>query len=156
MSLVDTHPWRGRIYDGKWVEPSGGTRPVVEPATGAHLGTIGVAGPGDLRRAGTQAAEAQRGWARVSFEQRAAVLRRAGDLWAERAAEVHEWLVREAGSVPAKAAVETHGAANECYEAASLASAPYGALLPSAEPRLSLARRVPAGVVAVIAPFNFR
>ena len=40
-----------------------------------------------------------------------------------------------------KAQVETHVAAQECYEAAALPSHPYGELLPSAQPRLSLARR---------------
>jgi benzaldehyde dehydrogenase (NAD) len=83
------------------------------------------------------------------------VLRTAGDLWLQRAADVEEWLVREAGSIPPKAGVEIHGAANECYEAAALASQPYGRLLPSSQPRLSLSRRVPAGVVGVISPFNF-
>ena len=32
---------------------------------------------------------------------------------------------------------------------------PYGDLLPSEQPRLSFAERVPAGVVGVISPFNF-
>ena len=47
-----------------------------------------------------------------------------------------------------------HVAAEECYEAAALPGAPYGELLPSEQPRLSMARRVPAGVVGVISPFN--
>src|SRR5205807_3860089 len=41
-----------------------------------------------------------------------------------------------------------------CYEAAAIATQPYGRLLRSEAPRLSLARRLPAGVVGVIAPFN--
>jgi acyl-CoA reductase-like NAD-dependent aldehyde dehydrogenase len=40
------------------------------------------------------------------------------------------------------------------FEAAGLASAPYGELLRSRQPRLSFARRLPVGVVGVIAPFN--
>ncbi|WP_255278808.1 aldehyde dehydrogenase family protein [Actinomadura madurae] len=36
-----------------------------------------------------------------------------------------------------------------------MASHPQGLVLPSAQPRWSLARRRPAGVVTVIAPFNF-
>jgi benzaldehyde dehydrogenase (NAD) len=127
----------------------------VEPATGAELGRVGLATGQDVARAGAGAAEAQGQWAQASYEERAGVLRRAGDLWEQHAADVHEWLVREAGSIPPKAAVETHGAPNECYEAAAMASQPYGRLLPSAQPRLSLSRRLPAGVVGVISPFNF-
>ncbi|GAA4246222.1 benzaldehyde dehydrogenase [Dactylosporangium darangshiense] len=132
-----------------------GTRDVIEPATGAVLGTVGLAAPGDVGTACAAAAEAQRAWAATPFEERAGVLRRAGALFESRAKEVEEWLVREAGSIPPKAGVETHVAAQECYEAAALASRPIGEILPSALPRLSLARRSPVGVVGVIAPFNF-
>lgn len=155
MTLLDPGIWTGKCYDGGWFVPLGGERAVVEPATGSELGTVGLANADDVARAGARAAEAQRDWARESYEVRARVLRRAGDLWEEHAADVHEWLVREAGSIPPKAGVETHGAANECYEAAALASRPYGRLLPSAAPRLSLSRRLPAGVVGAISPFNF-
>ena len=155
MALMDVDAWSGRIYTGEWVAGRGGERTVVEPATGATLGTVGLADADDVRDAASRAAAAQKAWARASYEDRARVLRRAGDLWEAEAGDVHEWLVREAGSIPPKAGVETHGAANECHEAAALASQPYGRLLPSAEPRLSLARRLPAGVVGVISPFNF-
>ena len=155
MALMDADVWSGRIYNGAWVTALGGDRPVVEPATGATLARVGVANAGDVVQAAALAAEAQPAWARASFEDRARVLRRAGDLWEAQAADVHEWLIREAGSIPPKAAVETHAAANECYEAAAMASRPYGRLLPSAHPRLSLSRRLPVGVVGVISPFNF-
>ena len=155
MALMDTEVWAGRIYNGRWVEAAGGERPVVEPATGAELATVGLADAEDVKQAGAEAAEAQKDWARASYEERARVLRRAGDLWETHAADIEQWLVREAGSVPPKAGVETHGAANECYEASAMASQPYGHLLPSAQPRLSLSRRLPAGVVGVISPFNF-
>ncbi|WP_327005469.1 benzaldehyde dehydrogenase [Dactylosporangium sp. NBC_01737] len=141
------------LLDGR---PLGaGLRDVVEPATGAVLGRVGLASTGDVDRACREAAAAQPAWAATGFEERAGVLRRAGTLFESRAADVQEWLVREAGSVPAKAGVETHVAAQECYEAAALASRPLGDILPSALPRLSLARRSPVGVVGVIAPFNF-
>jgi benzaldehyde dehydrogenase (NAD) len=128
---------------------------VVEPATGEELGQVGLADADDVARATARAAEAQPAWAAASYEERARVLRQAGALWEQHAAEVRDWLVREAGSIPPKADVEIHGAANECYEAAALPSHPYGRLLPTSAERLSLARRLPAGVVAVIAPFNF-
>jgi len=154
-SLLESSIWSGSIFTGRWRESAGGDAPVVEPATGEELSRIGIANPEDVARSASEAATAQAEWAQASFEERAAVLRRAGDLWERHASEIQEWIVREAGSPPGKAESETHTAAQECYEAAALASRPYGEMLRSAQPRMSFTRRVPAGVVGVIAPFNF-
>ncbi|GAB3965083.1 benzaldehyde dehydrogenase [Actinoallomurus acanthiterrae] len=155
MALLDEKTWTGSVFGDGWYQPSGGEAPVVEPATGAELGRTGIAAGADITRAASEAAKAQRGWAATSFEERAAVLRRAGLLFEQHAAEIEDWIVRETGAIPPKAALETHIAAQECYEASALASHPLGDVLPTAKKRLSLARRVPAGVVGVIAPFNF-
>ncbi|MFD0905574.1 benzaldehyde dehydrogenase [Actinomadura sediminis] len=155
MALLDPGVWTGKIFDGGWVSGGDGGFDVVEPATGATLGVLGRADGADAARAASAAAAAQRDWAARSYEERAAVLRRAGRLFEEHAAEIEGWIVREAGSIPRKAALEARFAANLCYEAAALASHPQGLVLPSAQPRWSLARRRPAGVVSVIAPFNF-
>src|SRR4051812_25072433 len=154
MSLLDTGTWDGLVFSDGWAKATGDA-PVVEPATGNELGRTGIAGPADVERATVRAAEAQRAWAATSFEDRAAVLRRAGALWEEHAAEIQDWIVRETGAVPGKAQLETSIAAQECYGASGLPSHPYGELLPTTAPRLSLARRRPVGVVGVIAPFNF-
>jgi benzaldehyde dehydrogenase (NAD) len=155
MSFLDDKVWAGSVFGGEWHPSVAGDAAVVEPATGAELGRAGVAGHEDITRAAAEAAGAQRAWAATSFEERAAVLRRAGLLFEEHAAEIEEWIVRETGAIPPKAALETHIAAQECYEASALASHTLGDILPTAKKRLSLARRVPAGVVGVIAPFNF-
>ena len=154
MSFLDSAVWEGLVFSDGWTKATGDA-PIVEPATGNELGRTGIAGPADVARACESAAAAQPAWAATNFEERAAILRRAGALVEEHAAEIESWVVREAGSVPGKAQVETHVAAQECYEAAGLPSHPYGELLPSAQPRLSLARRRPVGVVGVISPFNF-
>ncbi|MFE2937879.1 aldehyde dehydrogenase family protein [Streptomyces sp. NPDC059255] len=147
MSLLDPKTWQP-------VGLSGGESPVVEPATGDILGTLALAAPEDVAAASEAAAAAQRAWSATPHLVRAGVLRRAGDLFAAHADELRDWLVRESGSIPGKAGFELHVAAQECYEAAALASRPTGQVLPSEEPRLSYTRRVPAGVVGVIAPFN--
>jgi benzaldehyde dehydrogenase (NAD) len=154
VSVLDPSVWTGQIFLDGWQPGGGGDYPVMEPATGGELGRLGTATPDDVAHAGARAAEAQRGWAATPYEQRAAVLRRAGDLWNEHAEEVQGWIIREAGSIPPKAGLETWFAGNACYEAAGLASLPYGELLQTREPRLSMSRRMPVGVVGVISPFN--
>jgi len=149
MTLLDTADWIASGYGG------GGTSPVVEPATGAELGVVGVASPADVARAASAAAAAQRDWASRPPEERAEVLRRAGLLFQEHATEIEGWIIRETGSIPGKAQLETHIAANECFEASALPSYPHGDVLTSNDPRWSFARRFPVGVVSVIAPFNF-
>lgn len=155
MTLLDTARWDASLFTGSWQAGGAGTSPVREPATGAELGVIGVASPEDVARAAATAAVAQEAWAKTPPEERAAVLRRAGLLWQEHAAEIEEWIVRETGAIPPKAQLETHIAANECFEASALPSYPHGDVLTSNEARWSFARRFPVGVVSVIAPFNF-
>ncbi len=147
--------WHGKIFTGSWTDGAADAYDVIEAATGETLARLGAADGGDVRAAATRAAAAQRDWARRTPAERAAVLRRAGDLWAEHAEEIATWIVREAGSIPAKAELELHTAEQICCESAALPSHPKGQVLTSNEPRWSFSRRVPAGVVSVIAPFNF-
>jgi benzaldehyde dehydrogenase (NAD) len=155
MTWLDEAAWQSGIYLNGWNRGSGGDYAVIEPATGKELGRLGVATPDDVERAAERAVEAQRAWAATPYDKRAAVLRKAGALWHEHGPEIHDWIMRETGAIPPKAHAEVEVAAGECYEAAALAAQPYGEMLRSAQPRLSLARRVPVGIVGVIAPFNF-
>ncbi|MFC7309609.1 benzaldehyde dehydrogenase [Streptomyces monticola] len=147
MPLLDPKNWQPRAL-------AGGAYTITEPATGEQLGALTLAGGDDVDAAAEAAHAAQRAWAALPHFERAAVLRRAGDAFAAHAGELREWLVRESGSIPGKADFELHVAAQECYEAAALASRPGGQVLPSEAPRLSYTRRVPVGVTGVIAPFN--
>ncbi|MFF4259322.1 aldehyde dehydrogenase family protein [Streptomyces sp. NPDC001663] len=155
MAFLEDHDWQGRIFSGGWVDGSGEPYDSVEPATGKTLGRVGAAAPADLDRAVTQAARAQRAWAALPYIERAQVLRRAAALFEKHQAEIADWIVRESGALRPFADFQTsNGAAEECYEAAALAAAPFGEVLRSVEDRLSFSRRRPVGVVGVIAPFN--
>src|SRR4051794_26471495 len=154
MSLLDLDTWQGRIYSDGWVQGGSGDAAVLEPATGTELARTGRATPEDVLRAAERAAQAQVAWAGQPYAARAAVLRRAGQLFIEHAQEIADWLVRESGAVRPFAEFQTQVAAEECFAAAALAAGPYGQLLRTALPRLSMARRVPVGVAGVIAPFN--
>jgi benzaldehyde dehydrogenase (NAD) len=155
MSFLKEETWNGQVYSGGWVTPEGGNAAVIEPATGRELGRIGIATPADVTKAVKQAAAAQPAWAALPHTERAAVLRRAAIGWEENAAEIEDWVIRESGKIGPAAQFETHVSVQEIYQSATLPSRPYGELLPSEQPRLSFAERVPVGVVGVIAPFNF-
>jgi benzaldehyde dehydrogenase (NAD) len=153
MMFFDPSQWDGRLFSGGWTGGGGGTATVTSPATGKPLASVALGSPGDVRSAAERATAAQRAWARVSPEEKAAILRRAGALVEEHADVLTGWLMDEAGSAAGKAAFEVSLVASEFYAASALA--PYGQVLRSGKPRLSLARRTPVGTVAVISPFNF-
>jgi len=156
MALYDRHGSADRLFlDGEWIKGGGGSRDVVNPSDGGTLGSTGIADTEDVDRAVQAGRAAQLSWAEAPFDDRAKVLRKAGQLLEENAAECADWLMREAGSARGKADFEAGLVANEAHFAAALALAPTGQILRTAKPRLSLAQRVPVGVVGVISPFNF-
>jgi benzaldehyde dehydrogenase (NAD) len=155
MSFLDERPWRGNISLDGWRPGGDGDAAVIEPATGKELARSGRASVADVAEASAVAVSTQREWAARPFNERSATLRRAGQLFLDHADELSDWIVREGGGIGPKAGLEIHTAAEECFEAAGLASHPTGEVLRSEAPRLSFSRRVPAGVVGVIAPFNF-
>lgn len=155
MTLLDASVWTGKIYLDGWRAGRAGSQPVTNPSTGATIGQIGFATAEDVLEAAEKAAAAQQQWAALKPSERAAVLRRAGDLFQAHAEELIGWVVAESGSIPDKAALEVFNSASECFEAAALPTHPHGEYLPSDGGHWSIARRVPAGVVTVIAPFNF-
>ncbi|GAA1721507.1 benzaldehyde dehydrogenase [Propioniferax innocua] len=155
MSLLTQNIWNEKIFNGDWCVGAASPHTVVEAATGETLGAVGMADANQALASSTAAAAAQRDWGKAAPSVRAQVLRRAAQLWQERAGEVQEWLIREAGSVRAKAELEVAQTADACWEAAALPTHPTGEMLASNEDRWSMSRRRPAGVVTVIAPFNF-
>lgn len=154
-AAIDQPRWNGKIYTDKWSDASGELIDIVEPATGAVLGSSAMATGDDIRVAARLAAQAQKEWALKKPAERAAVLRAAGDFFLDNAEELGEWVQRETGAIPPKAGLEINVAANECFDAAALPNHPHGDVLTSNEDHWSFARRQPSGVVAVISPFNF-
>lgn len=147
--------WQSRIFSDGFTDGGGGTSAVRAPATGEEIARVGVADAADLERAVASANAAQPAWAALPYDQRAAVMTRAAVLLGDDPARLTQWLVPESGSAQGKAGFETGLVVSELHAAAALAAQPYGQLLRSVRPRLSLARHVPVGVVGVISPFNF-
>src|SRR3954454_6356842 len=102
--LLESGAWQGRIWNGSWVEGHGGTTDSTEPATGASLGTVGLADASDVATAAITASAAQPEWAATPGPVRAALIRKAAMVLEANRAEFERWLVREGGAVPGKAA----------------------------------------------------
>jgi benzaldehyde dehydrogenase (NAD) len=147
--------WRGRLFGSEWRAAEGGSIDVVEPATGAAITSVGNAGAKDVRRAAAEARAAQPGWAATPYEKRAAILRKAARTLEDNQEELIPWIARETGGIPAKAGFEIHLVTEILYRSAAMCTEPQGLVLPSDPGRISLARRLPRGVIGIISPFNF-
>lgn len=151
----DEAGWAGKIYSSGWRESEGGTRQVIEPATGNVLADVGVASPADVARAGARAARAAGDWGAATPDDRIEVLLRASGALREHSGTVRDWIVRESAGVPAKGDYEINAALAQLTHAVGLASLPRGEVLaPQSPGGTSVAWRVPLGVVGVINPWN--
>ena len=146
--------WHDAVFTGRW-ERVGQPTDVLEPATGQVISRIGLVGAEEVSRSAAKARVAQRDWAETHFEERARVLRKAAELAEAHLADLGSWIVRESGSVRAKAEFELGITVRSLREAAAMPSQAQGLVLPSSSDRISLCRRLPLGVIGVIAPFNF-
>jgi benzaldehyde dehydrogenase (NAD) len=148
---------------GGWLEPflrdwrpgTGEPRETREPATGRPLLTLPQSTVEDVARAAATAKDAQPAWAATSYDERARILRRAAEIYEAHRAEFGTWTQRETGAVHSKMHHEQNFAVGELNAAATMPFQPYGQLVPSVVPgRLSMLRRVPAGVIGAITPWN--
>jgi benzaldehyde dehydrogenase (NAD) len=155
LPFLDDAIWRGRIFNGDWTAARGGLHEFVEPATGRPLGAAGMANAEDVAAAAHAARAAQPAWAAMDHKARAAIFRRAAALLELHNEELCGWISRETGGIEAKAQVELREAAAHLHEAAAMLTQPRGHVLAGAADQMSIARRVPHGVVGVISPFNF-
>lgn len=154
-ALVERTVWDGMLFDGDWRQASD-TLTIKEPATGEILGTVGHTDPATMSETVARAREAQREWSALEADKRAAILREAARILQQDRQAVVDLIVRETGGVRGKGEVEIQGTIDELFHSAALLIQPEGELLRSANPaRLSIARRVPIGIVGVIAPWNF-
>ncbi|HVT69646.1 MAG TPA: aldehyde dehydrogenase family protein [Trebonia sp.] len=145
-------PVGGRWRSGR----AGKTGTDTDPWSGDTLTEIPLASAEDLDEAFRAAADAQREWAARPPADRAAVMLAAADVMAARKDEITGWLVRESGGTRSKAELEWNLVRSGMLEAASMPHHVTGSIMPSDIPgKESRVYRQPAGVVAVISPWNF-
>ncbi len=140
--------WRSGTADGANAD--------VDPYTNKTLVEIPLAGQDDLDAAFRAAREAQPAWAAALPMERAQVMSRAAEVMEARQDEIVSWLIREAGSTRLKASLEWSSVHAVMLEASRMPYRVEGKLLPADVPgKEGRVHRQPAGVVAVISPWNW-
>lgn len=144
--------------DGEWFWPEGaGEIRSANPADTREVVCVTPDSPaGEVDRAVAAAARAFPAWRRTPPPARAAIIRRAGEIMAERKQQIGELVTREAG----KPIAEGLGDVQEAIDMADLAAGEgrrlYGDTAPSELPnKLCFTVREPLGVCGLITPWNF-
>src|SRR5918992_4352875 len=150
------------LIGGEWrTAARGGAESVTSPYDGSVVGTVPVAGLGDVDEA-LAAAEAGAGlWRRTPAHERMRILLRAGELADERADEIARTISAEVG----KTITEAQGEASRSGEIIRLAAFEgtqlYGHTLPldanpgTGQEKIGFTVRQPCGIVVAITPFNY-
>jgi aldehyde dehydrogenase (NAD+) len=145
-------PLAGRWRAGR----SGKVAKDTDPWSGETLTEIPMADAADLDEALVAAERAQREWAAQSPARRTEIMLAAAAVMEARKAEIAGWLIHETGGTTAKAELEWSLVRSVMLEASSVPHHVTGRIMPSDIPgKESRVYRVPAGVVAVISPWNF-
>lgn len=143
--------------NGVWSSGSGDkTFEDLDPTTGEIVAFIADASQVDLDAAIAAAHGAQPAWFALPPAARARLFHRAAALFIERSETFIQAMITETGSGFGKAQFEASLVPLALAEAASLATRPVGAVLPSQVPgKINRTTRVPLGVIGAISPWNF-
>jgi succinate-semialdehyde dehydrogenase/glutarate-semialdehyde dehydrogenase len=145
------------FIDGEWLGAAGRkTGDVINPATGETIGVLPHASKADLDRALDAAQRGFLAWRKVSPNERAKVLRKAGELFRERADHIATQMTLEEGKTLGESKLEVLGSAEIFEWMAEECRRSYGRLVPSrAQGHRQMVLREPVGPVAAFSPWNF-
>lgn len=146
----------GFFINGNWERGSADRRlRVINPATGAEVGSVANAGPADVAAAVSAAAAAFPGWASQPPKERQRLLRAAAVAVRQHQEELAPLLTREQGKPLPDARKEIDAAVDTLEYYADEAVRISGEIAPISGSARSLVIRQPVGVVAAIAPWNY-
>jgi succinate-semialdehyde dehydrogenase/glutarate-semialdehyde dehydrogenase len=145
------------FINGQWTDSlSGRTLEVVNPATGAPIGTIPHANRDDLDLALQSARDGFEVWRKMSAFDRSALMRKAAALLRERAADIAVLMTQEQGKPLAEAKGEALSAADIIDWFAEESKRAYGRIIPSrVAGAAQMVTKEPVGPVAAFTPWNF-
>jgi betaine-aldehyde dehydrogenase len=128
----------------------------INPATGAVLGYVSVAGPAEVDAAVRAAQRGQARWAAMTGAERARVLRQAAQILRSRNRELAELETRDTGKPIQETLVVDVVSGADCFEYfAALAQSLSGEHIDLGGQAFGYTRREPLGVVAGIGAWNY-
>jgi acyl-CoA reductase-like NAD-dependent aldehyde dehydrogenase len=144
-----------QFIGGDWVAAGdGGTYEDNDPFTGDVVANVPAGGADDARRAVEAAAAAFPAWSQTPPTERQRIFLKAADILEARQMEVVDLLARETGCSFGFGMFQTIFVPNLFRQAAALAYAPLGQLIPSDTGAFAMGIRKPVGVVGAFAPWN--
>ncbi|HVV59425.1 MAG TPA: aldehyde dehydrogenase family protein [Gaiellaceae bacterium] len=144
-----------QFLDGRWVGAADGASfDDLDPFTGDIVARVPAGKRADARAAVEAAAAAFPAWSKTPPAERQRVFLKAADILESRADEVADWLIRETGAAFGFSMFQFHFVSGLFRQAAALAYAPLGEVIPSDTGAFSMGLRRPVGVVGAIAPWN--
>jgi succinate-semialdehyde dehydrogenase/glutarate-semialdehyde dehydrogenase len=154
--LKDPKLFRSECYiDGGWTSNSK-TFPVINPATGAQLGTVPKMGADETRRAIEAAERAWPAWRAKTAKERAAILRKWHDLMMANQEDLAQIMTAEQGKPLTESRGEIAYGASFIEWFAEEGKRAYGDIIPQHQPdKRVLVIKQPIGVSALITPWNF-
>ncbi|PKB78255.1 MAG: aldehyde dehydrogenase [SAR202 cluster bacterium Io17-Chloro-G9] len=144
---------------GKWVDKAE-TMPVLNPFDQSVIDTVPKANASDVDLAITSAVRGAEAMGKLTAYERYAILRKTADLMAERSEDLARTITMEEGKVIAEGRTEVQRGIQTITGSSEEAKRLHGETVPlDAAPgnvnQFGFTIRVPVGVVAAIAPFNF-
>ncbi len=154
--IVHQDPLRNYV-GGQWVEAERtGTLPVENPATGDVLAHVPLSAPPEVERAVEAAAGAFRGWSRTPASRRVEYLFRLLGILRKEEETIARQISQENGKSLADARAEVKRLVENCEVACGMPVLQQGdKLIGASEGIDGEVIRVPLGVFAMAAPFNF-
>ncbi len=150
----DVHEYK-QFIGGEWVAAGGGTFEDLDPFTGDVVALAPSGTREDAARAIDAADAAFASWSQAVPAERQAIFLKAADVLESRRDEVVGLLARETGASFGFGMFQMGFVPNLLRQAAALAYAPAGQIIPSDHPgTLAMGLRKPVGVVGAIAPWN--
>jgi acyl-CoA reductase-like NAD-dependent aldehyde dehydrogenase len=157
MELQQERTTQSRQFiGGEWVDSvDGRTFESLDPFTGEVVAEVAAGGREDAARAVEAAHAAFPAWSQTPPAVRQGIFLRAADILEARQDEVVSLLARETGSTFGFGMFQAHVfVPGLLRQAAALAYAPLGEVIPSDTGAFSMSLRRPVGVVGAIAPWN--